>query len=62
MTTCSLCSSEFDLEAEGGVAGDLGIIPVAFCVWCHSGLHDLYEQQRVPITCPECGWFEEDGA
>ena len=56
--TCSLCEIEFDPEDEGGVSGDLGIVPVSFCVWCHAGLHDLYEQRRLPVMCPKCGWCE----
>ena len=61
MLTCSLCGGEFDSNAEGGVAGDMGIIPVAFCVWCHAGMYDLYDQSRSDglRECPECGHCEE---
>ena len=62
MTICSLCGGEFDIEAEGGIEGDIGIIPVQFCVWCKAGLFDMHEQMRIPIECPECGWLEDDDA
>ena len=35
---CSVCQSEFDLDAEGGITGDLGMIPLALCPWCLSGI------------------------
>ncbi len=39
---CNICHCEFSIDNEGGVRGDIGIIPVAFCPTCHAGLHDLY--------------------
>jgi hypothetical protein len=39
--TCSICSCDFDIELEGGVNGYIGIIPLALCPMCHSGLDVL---------------------
>ena len=41
---CSVCSCEFDLDGEGGIVGDIGILPVAFCPTCLSGVQDMCEQ------------------
>ena len=38
--TCSICDAPFDMEAEGGVAGYLGMIPFTFCVTCNAALVD----------------------
>lgn len=35
---CSCCEGDFDPETEGGCEGELGILPVAFCPTCYSGL------------------------
>ena len=40
MTECSICRCEFDLEAEGGVEGLIGLIPFAFCPTCKSGVYE----------------------
>ena len=45
MSECSICSCEFDLDAEGGVEGYIGIIPVAFCPTCHAGLAEAYDNE-----------------
>lgn len=57
---CSICSSSFDPEAEG-VEGDIGIIPVAFCAVCQTGIRefamntwDLSPTGMHPTICPEC--------
>jgi len=42
--TCNICTCEFDIEAEGGVQGYIGIIPFSLCPMCYSGLMDMYEQ------------------
>ena len=60
MITCTICDGPFDLDKEGGTAGDLGMIPVALCPTCRAGMFDLFEQMRLPIECPECGWSEGD--
>ena len=46
MTECSTCSCEFSLEDEGGIAGDFGIIPVAFCPACLSSVFDMVDQLK----------------
>ena len=43
---CSICEGDFDLDGEGGITGDLGMLPVAFCPFCLSGVTDLAEQLR----------------
>tara|TARA_R100001369_G_scaffold12816_4_gene27036 strand:+ start:782 stop:1012 length:231 start_codon:yes stop_codon:yes gene_type:complete len=42
--TCSICESEVDLEGEGGITGNFGICPVAFCVWCYASILDMVSQ------------------
>ena len=41
---CSICECDFDLLGEGGIVGDLGMLPVAFCPFCLTGVTDLAEQ------------------
>jgi len=41
---CSLCDCKVDYEAEGGLRGYIGILPVGFCPTCLSGLADMFEQ------------------
>jgi hypothetical protein len=40
---CSVCSCDYT-EDEGGVEGNIGILPVAFCPTCFSGLCDMFQQ------------------
>ena len=40
---CTVCSCEFTDE-EGGVIGYIGILPVAFCPTCYSGIYDMVSQ------------------
>lgn len=42
--TCSICESPVDLEGEGGIAGNFGVCPVAFCVWCYASIVDMVSQ------------------
>jgi len=42
---CTVCDRPFDIEAEGGRAGDIGILPVAFCPTCSAGIMDFAEQE-----------------
>ena len=44
MSQCSTCSVEFSLDEEGGVEGNFGIIPVAFCPTCLSSCIDMVNQ------------------
>ena len=46
MIDCSICSSDFSLEEEGGIAGDFGILPVAFCPTCFNCMMDMADQLR----------------
>jgi hypothetical protein len=41
--TCSICNTEIDEDA-GDTQGYLGMLPVAFCVWCMSSLTDMVIQ------------------
>lgn len=41
---CSICGGEYE-EEEGGIQGYFGIVPVTFCVWCYSSLHDMFYQE-----------------
>lgn len=52
---CSVCDCDFDLESEGGVHGNFGILPVAFCPTCFSCMHDMVSQ-----TCEWCVEREEE--
>jgi len=42
--TCTICDGFFNIETEGGVLGDIGILPVAFCPTCIVGILDFAEQ------------------
>jgi len=53
--TCSICSGKFDLEKEGGTAGDIGILEVAFCPTCYAGIFDMVQQ-----ACLRCIEAEEE--
>ena len=59
--TCTICSSLFDPEKTGGVAGDIGMLPVYFCVWGGSGMRDFCEQFHAPDMCPKCQEKDTDG-
>ena len=52
---CSVCSCSFDIEKEGGTEGCIGILPVAFCPTCKTGIIDFVEQQ-----CPRCQGIEDE--
>jgi len=41
---CSTCSVDFSLEEEGGIKGNFGIIPVAFCPTCLCSAIDMVHQ------------------
>ena len=59
-SVCSICGCDFDLEAEGGVEGDIGILPVAFCPTCKCGILDFAEQMRLPEQCHKCGAWDDE--
>lgn len=41
---CSTCEREFDYDAEGGIEGYFGMIPVAFCPECLACIYDMVLQ------------------
>jgi hypothetical protein len=51
---CSVCACDFDLKQEGGIAGEFGILPVAFCPTCYSCMDAMISR-----TCEWC--IERDG-
>ena len=44
MSECSTCSVEFSLQEEGGIEGNFGIIPIAFCPTCLASCIDMVYQ------------------
>ena len=46
---CSLCNAEFDIENVGGIEGQFGFIPGAFCAYCLAAITDMVKQE-----CPTC--------
>jgi len=44
MMKCNVCSCDFDIESEGGVDGNFGILPVSFCPTCYSCMCDMADQ------------------
>tara|TARA_B110000037_G_scaffold215581_1_gene273184 strand:- start:359 stop:709 length:351 start_codon:yes stop_codon:yes gene_type:complete len=59
---CSICSCDFNPEEEGGVVGDIGILPMALCPTCFNGMLDMADQYRID-ECIHCGknpFDEED--
>ena len=54
MPECSVCSGDFSLEDEGGVMGEFGIIPVAFCPTCLSCMCDMASQMSLVEECEDC--------
>jgi hypothetical protein len=38
---CTVCSSPFDMQSEGGTCGYFGLIPVQFCPYCFSSMMDM---------------------
>lgn len=46
---CTICESDLTEETEV-IRGEIGIIPVKFCVWCLTGLLDMAEQLN-PCPC-----------
>ena len=44
VVNCNVCTGDFDLDSEGGIAGDLGILPVSFCPTCLCGVTDMVSQ------------------
>jgi|TARA_R110000782_G_scaffold108286_2_gene196753 hypothetical protein len=53
--TCSICDSPMNLQEEGGIQGNFGICPVAFCIWCYASIVDM-----VQMSCARCYDAEMD--
>lgn len=54
---CSICTCDFNDEEEGGgIVGTLGILPIALCPTCLSGMMDLFEQ----MVCGTCEYNPND--
>ena len=51
-TECSTCGCNFNLNCEGGIAGDFGIVPIAFCQTCFESCIDMVRQM---YPCGGCG-------
>jgi hypothetical protein len=56
---CTICNGPFDIEAEGGTEGNIGILPVAFCPTCKTGILDFADQQMPGFDCPHCQMYIE---
>ena len=41
---CSICECPFIQEQEGGLNGQIGMLPVNFCPFCLSGVLDMTKQ------------------
>lgn len=41
---CTICDVDFSLEEEGGVSGNFGSLPIAFCPTCLSSCVDMVYQ------------------
>lgn len=44
LSTCTICNGLFNIETEGGCEGFIGILPVAFCPTCKTGIMDFADQ------------------
>jgi hypothetical protein len=49
--TCNICQCQFDIDSEGGIAGYLGILPVAMCPMCFSGMDMFFTELH---GCEDC--------
>lgn len=56
---CSICGGPFDLDAEGGCEGSIGILPVAFCPTCKAGILDFADSYQPGFDCPHCQEYIE---
>lgn len=53
--TCNICQGQFDIHSEGGIAGYLGILPMAMCPMCFSGMDMFFTELH------GCGEEEQEG-
>ena len=56
---CTICGGPFDLDLEGGTEGSIGILPVAFCPTCKTGILDFADQYQPGFDCPHCQEYIE---
>ena len=40
---CNICDAEIE-EDNGDIVGNVGILPISFCVWCLSSITDMVIQ------------------
>jgi len=40
---CSLCDVDFDIENEGGIKGDIGMMPFSLCILCMNAMCEMAE-------------------
>lgn len=57
---CSICHCEFDIELEGGIDGYLGVLPVAMCAMCYSGLDEFFTQMHGCYDDEHDGYEDHD--
>ena len=53
---CTVCQTTFSLPLEGGIRGQFGMLPVAFCPTCLSSVMDMADQLK---SFDEGNLFEE---
>ncbi len=54
---CSICKSDFNIDSEGGVEGNFGILPVAFCSTCLSCIYDLVDELEEELEEDQVPWL-----
>ena len=43
---CTACSGDFDIIGEGGIEGQIGILPMQFCPTCLNGIFEMVDYIR----------------
>jgi len=51
---CTICKEKADFECDEAIAGNLGEIPVVFCVECVSGILSMVDYMKETMDA-ECG-------
>ena len=54
---CSICKCEFDIKNEGGVEGEFGILPVAFCPTCLACIYSLVDELEEELEEDQVPWL-----
>ena len=52
--TCTACKGDFNLDTEGGIEGNFGILPMTFCPTCYVSMLDM-AAQCMTQECPHRG-------